>query len=217
MTNTRLSLLAALAGMALLAAGANASAATYDVTFSSVSDKSIGPQSASSPCVISGANCTPQTITYTNYGNTGAVSDYTASSPTYTVQQLEGIIGTAFQVALDVNTTQAAGETLQSFTITIDGDTYSLANSINVGSVANNGTGYADWISSVIDLSKYASTDSVVFSMHLTGTSDGAESFFLWAANAPAQLPIPGALPLFATGLGMLGLLRLRRKRAAAV
>ena len=53
---------------------------------------------------------------------------------------------------------------------------------------------------------------------HLTAdqVSKVLESNFVYDAPAAGNTPLPGALPLFASGLGALGLLGWRRKRKAA-
>jgi hypothetical protein len=47
-------------------------------------------------------------------------------------------------------------------------------------------------------------------------TSDAIISSYAWTLVTPTAVPLPGALPLFATGLGALGLLGWRRKKKAA-
>ena len=52
---------------------------------------------------------------------TATVADGVQGTP-YTVAQLTGVVGTAFVVAIDVNTTEAAGETLQLFEVIVNGN-----------------------------------------------------------------------------------------------
>jgi len=88
-----------------------------------------GPQSASNPCIIAGTQCQqPAGFGFNNFTSSGAISSYNMFSTTptanvpdgvqgtpYTVAQLTGAVGTSFNIAIDVNTTNAAGETLQLF------------------------------------------------------------------------------------------------------
>ena len=67
-----------------------------------------------------------------------------------------------------------------------------------------------------------AEITSLVFDLTMTGCASlecGNSDFAvdtLISENPPASAPLPAALPLFATGLGALGLLGWRRKRKAA-
>ena len=151
---------------------------------------------------------------------TATVADGVQGTP-YTVAQLTGAVGTAFNIAIDINTTQAAGETLQLFEVLMRPDSlsaysvlYNYVGPTNIGSVNNNGNGFADWTLNTVSLAGLASTAQILFHAVWNNASDGGESFFLVSAT-PSQIPIPGALPLFATGLAGLGLLRWHRKRKA--
>jgi len=91
----------------------------------------VGPQSSSNPCVIAGTQCQqPAGFGFNNFTSSGSISSYNMFSTTptatvadgvqgtpYTVAQLTGAVGTAFNIAIDVNTTNAAGETLQLFEV----------------------------------------------------------------------------------------------------
>src|SRR5260221_670445 len=83
-----------------------------------------GPQSTSNPCIIAATQCQqPAGFGFNNFTSSGAISSYNMFSTTptanvadgvqgtpYTVAQLTGGVGSFFNVAIDVNTTNAAGE-----------------------------------------------------------------------------------------------------------
>lgn len=89
----------------------------------------LGPQSTSAPCVICATTAqNPSTFSYNNFVESGSISSYNMFSTSagsgnngtpvadgvqgtpYTVSQIEAIVGTAFNIAIDVNTTGAASE-----------------------------------------------------------------------------------------------------------
>jgi hypothetical protein len=144
---------------------------------------------------------------------TATVPDGVQGTP-YTVGQLTGALGNTFVVAIDVNTTAAAGETLQLFEVIINGAVvYNYIGPTVIGGVANNGNGFADWTLGVVDLSGFAANATVLFHAVWNNATDGGESFFLVSSAVLNQIPIPGALPLFAGGLAGLALLLRRRKQ----
>jgi hypothetical protein len=194
----------------------NASAATI-LTLSSEAKGAIGPQSASNPCVIAATMCQqPAGMAFTNYVQGGPPPhSLDESSPTYTVGQLEGFVGSLFNVAIDVNTTGAAGETLQLFEVIIGGLVqYNYIGPTVIGGINNNGNGFADWTLRTVDLSSFGDDLSVVFRAVWNNATDGGESFFLVAVPGPiVGAGIPGLI--LACG-ALIALARRRRTMALA-
>jgi len=231
-TVTRLSLAAAVA-MTFAWAGA-ASAATPLTLTGPIQGNTLGPQSASDPCIIAGTQCQqPAGFGFNNFTSSGAISSYNmySTNPTatvadgvqgtpYTVAQLTGVAGSSFLVAIDVNTTAAAGETLQLFEV-IDTTTntilYNYVGPTVIGGVANNGNGFGDWALGTISLAGLASTDGILFHAVWNNASDGAESFFLVPAGGPpTAVPEPETYAMLLAGLGMMGFVARRRKNKTA-
>ena len=191
-----------------------------------IANNSVGPQSASAPCIIAATNCSqPLNFGYNNFTATGGDPSYNMYSTTptanvadsvqgtpYTVSQIETVVGSVFQIAIDVNTA-GGGETLQLFEVIVNGAVaYNYVGPTLIGGIVNNGNGYADWTLGVVDLSSFADNATVLFHANWTGASDGGESFFLIAGGQPpTQIPEPTTLALVA--IAMLGLGAIRRRR----
>jgi hypothetical protein len=194
----------------LALAGAASAAVTLTLT-GPIAGNTEGPQSTSNPCIIAGTQCQqPAGMDFTNFVHSGAISDYDEVSPVYTVGQLDSFGLTAFNVAIDVNTTEAAGETLELFEVFVGGVlefVYDPDPGTGIGDINANGNGFADWLLGVVDLSGFADEATVQFHAVWTGASDGAESFFLISTT---QVPEPGMLWLLGLGLVGLGLTRRR-------
>src|SRR5262245_1007530 len=145
----------------------------------------VGPQSSSNPCLIAGTQCQqPAGFGFNNFTSSGSIDSYNMFSTTptanvadgvkgnpYTVAQLTALGSTSFKIAIDVNTTQAAGETLQLFEVlqcttaacTTTSVLYNFIGPANIGNVNNNGNGFADWTLDTVNLAGHPSTDLILF------------------------------------------------------
>ncbi len=216
----------------LLAAGLTvaatqpATAATALTLTGPILGNTVGPQSTSNPCIIAATQCQqPAGFGFNNFTSSGAISSYNMYSTTptatvadgvlgtpYTVAQLTGAVGTSFAVAIDVNTTVAASETLQLFEV-IDTTTntilYNYVGPTVIGGIANNGNGFADWTLSTVNLAGLASTDGILFHAVWNNAVDGGESFFL----VSTAIPEPETYAMLLAGLGLMGFVARRRRR----
>jgi len=109
-----------------------------------------------------------------------------------------------------VNTNAAASESLDSFSVLVNGvEEYSFTGPAAIGDASNAGNGFGDWLLTSIDLSSFASDAVVVFNAVWSGDVAGPESFFL--VERDGTVTEPGTLVLM--GLGLLGLGLLQRRR----
>ena len=221
----RLTWLAIGATAAILALTGAASAVPLTLT-GPIQGNTLGPQSTSNPCIIAGTQCQqPAGFGFNNFTSSGAISSYNMFSTTPTANVADGVQGTPytvaqidavtnnlpFVVAIDVNTTAAAGETLQLFEVIVNGVVaYNFIGPALIGNVANNGNGFGDWSLGVIDLSGFAQTATVLFHAVWNNATDGAESFFIVAVPGPlAGAGLPG---LVAACCGLIAFARRRRQ-----
>jgi hypothetical protein len=147
---------------------------------------------------------------------TANVADGVQGTP-YTVAQLTALGSTALVVAIDVNTTQAAGETLQLFEvidITTNTVLYNYIGPTVIGGINNNGNGFGDWTLSTVNLAGLPTTDLILFHAVWNNASDGGESFFLVPTTPSQNAPEPGILSLLAVAVLGLGAMALRRRAA---
>jgi PEP-CTERM motif len=227
-TRNRTTWIGITAALAVLALGQEASAVPLTLT-GPIQGNTVGPQSTSNPCIIAATQCQqPANFGFNNFTSSGAISSYNMFSTTptatvadgvqgtpYTVGQLEGVLNnSSFNVAIDVNTTAAAGETLQLFEVIVNGAVaYNYVGPTVIGGVANNGNGFADWTLGVVDLSSFASDATVLFHAVWNNASDGGESFFLVSTTQPPLgVPEPATLALLGGALAAMGFIR-RSKR----
>jgi len=195
-------------------------------------DPLFGPQSTSAPCVIAATNCPQQPAgfgfnlfspnsgaSFDRYStnNTGNVADGVQGMP-YTVGQITGIVGNAFNIIMDVNTTAAHSENLSLLEVldlttntTIAHFTAPLGGA-NVGNPTNNGNGFGDFLFSTVDFTGLTSTDQILFHAQWQNAVDGGESFFIKSVPAPiVGAGLPGLV------LACSGLIALARRRRQLV
>src|SRR5215510_13283424 len=132
-----------IAGMMLLTLASSGGAAVLTVS-GPVSGNVLGPQSTSNPCIIAATQCQqPAGFAFNNFVSSGAIPTYNESQ-SYTVENLRQFVGNVFSVAIDVNTTNAAGEILDSFTLKNGATTlFQYTGGFNIGSLSSNGNGFA--------------------------------------------------------------------------
>lgn len=205
---------------ALLACTGIAHAVPITLLLQAQPARTLGPQSASVPCIIAGTHCkNPDDFPFTDFRQGGNISSYDEDSPTYTISQFPFL---SFDIAVDVNTNSAAGETLQHFSVFVDADgvdgaggfeeIYNFTGPSLIGDATNAGNGFADWTLESVDLSSFASDAQVFFTAVWDNASAGAESFFLVDRTATPPPPVsePGTLMLMGLGLLALGMSRTR-------
>jgi len=172
-------------------------------------------QTTNSPCVIGNSSCkNPAGFDVTTiYANPGSYN--MVQSPTYTVSQIETIVGSnAFWIGIDINETNVP-QTLDYFAMTVNGVVTDLFSTLTSVPSGNNGNGYADYLLETFKLAGFTGTDSVQFIMNMPLANDGAEQFFLIGTEStpppPATTPEPSSLLLFGTGLAAAAGLARRR------
>jgi hypothetical protein len=218
-----------LAASLLLAGSGIANAAPITLTLEPQPPQTIGPQSQSAPCIIAGTNCkNPADFPFTNFTQGGNISSFDEDSPTYTVDQFPFL---TFDVAIDVNSNSAQGETLQLFSVFVDSDgaegpggfeeIFNFTGPELIGTGSSPGNGFADFTLESIDLTPYDDDALVYFNAVWDNATAGAESFFLVRSGSscspddPSCTPVTEPSTLGLLGLGLLGFGLMRRRGAA--
>ena len=191
----------------------------------------VGPQSTSNPCIISGTQCQqPAGFGFNNFTSAGNIFSYNMFSTTPTATVPDGVVGTpytgaqlnaaaplGFVIAIDVNTTVAASETLGLFQVIVNGVVRDqFTGPAPIGGINNNLPAFADWTLGVV--APFAATDQVLFHALWNGASDGAESFFMVSCSpgtpgCGTQAVVPEPETMLLIGLGLAGLGWSRRKK----
>jgi hypothetical protein len=219
----------AVGGAIALVAG-TASAAVALTLSGPILGNTVGPQSSSNPCIIAATNCQqPAGFGFNDFTSSGALPNFNMYSTTPTGTVADGVQGTpykvsqltaagltSFVVAIDVNTTNVAGETLNFFEVLINGvQQYFYNGPTVIGNVNNNGNGFADWTLGTISLAGLNPNDDVLFHATWTNASDGGESFFLGSTTTPPPPRVPEPATFALVGVALLAMGAARRGRKA--
>ena len=171
-------------------------------------------QTQNNPCVIGDPSCNnPAGFAETPIpANTAS---YDLTSPTYTVGQVTGVIGsTTIRIGIDVNSTTQplATEHLQEFDVYVNGSLFAQFQAAAPGTNLfdlQQGNGDSDELLLGLNLAGVPSGQSITFRAIMNTATDGREEFFL--INALAQ-PVPEPAAFGLLGVGLLGLGLIRRK-----
>jgi hypothetical protein len=129
-------------------------------------------------------------------GTTNA-STWTTVGPVATLQE-DGLVFPTSAYGADANRSPSLGP----------------GNNILVLTISATGLTAATFVADLLAATNGANTTNAFFAADVLNNNNGATGIIDF--GVPVAVPLPAALPLFATGLGALGLLGWRRKKAAA-
>lgn len=226
-----------LAAAAILAAFVMPAQADVVLTLSPVIGNTAGPQSISAPCIICATQAqNPANFGFNNFVNNGSTSSFNLFSSNLTGAFGDGVQGTPYtagqlgafanqldlnlDIIIDVNTTGAGSEILNSFQVLnlTQGTVLAHFNGpAAIGQLANNGNGFGDWRLSGLTLAGINPGDNIIFHANWSGAVDGGESF--WIQPSIAAVPGPemgsGLVGILAGCVGMWWMQRRRREKSA--
>jgi PEP-CTERM motif-containing protein len=193
-----------------VSAGAVPIALTLDTTQASVFQ-----QTLNNPCVIGNPSCNnPADFGFTLLP-VSPTSPQVTVSPTYTVDQIRTLLGGISTFFIGIDISQAPGQGpygLNSFTVNVGGsDAFQYTGPTDLTS---SGNGFSDALLRTVDLSAFAGSANVIFTVNFSNDNGAREQFFVVSSQEPpAAVPEPTTLLLLGSTMAGLGFLQRRRAR----
>jgi hypothetical protein len=171
-------------------------------------------QTQNNPCVIGNPSCNnPAGFEFTTLPVSPTLPQIT-TSPTYTVDQIRTLLGgsNTFFIGVDISQAQGQGQgeyLLNSFTVNVGGtDAFKFE---GPQGFTSSGNGFSDFVLTTVDLTSFASSANVFFTVNFSNDTGAREQFFLASTDAPpAPVPEPTTLVLLGTTLAGVGFVRRR-------